>query len=596
GDKWYATYAPVSGTDYFMLMVVPEEEILEPATVIESYAASSITILTVVIIIVGVVALAAGTYVAVRLAKKIAEPVEIFNKVLSDIAGNNLTDTDHGETTLTSDYREINALHGKIKNLFMAVKFSTEAYFSQDYVTALAYLDEVESMFEAIQQKRALGVINNNRGNILRNHTEDVHHFKHALEALQAAVENIRLFVAHGEEALANIRDKNGAEAEALAEDAALQLIQLKSVLANRLSNYGDCLRAAGKFEEALEALTESHEMFASVDDLSGMINTLGNKGLVFMDLSDHVNAERIFLEANQMACDGFQALRNEKNIKAVQYSHMNLGLHFYKVSTSGARIDMRALEMALNQFYTTLTVSDRIQKVVQTTCLLTLEEIFSKYYSGEVGEMALQKLYSLYPSLQSRHGTINFVIDVSPSMSGPRIRSCEETLLDIVRNQMHCGDGLSITTFATDITNLVPFCRLNKTNVPDVLDTIKVLPSMTMHGRTHFYKTLLSVGNSLMSQDLPQRWVVALTDGEDNEGGHSRRSQAKDFYVQNDIKLIIIAVGLGGNARTLETLRALATEPSYFIVAGSDSHQITEALKYGFEIAQSGNVVMESL
>jgi uncharacterized protein YegL len=323
------------------------------------------------------------------------------------------------------------------------------------------------------------------------------------------------------------------------------------------------------------------------------------------MSLDDAGNAERIFIEANQMACNAFRAHHNEKNIRAIQHSHMNLGVHYYHCASNAAvsgrgngSTDMRVLELALNQFYTALTVSDRIQKTVQMTCLLTLEEIFQKYYKGDVGDLALIKLYSMYPELQNRHATINFVIDVSPSMSGRRIKSCEDTLLDIVQHKMHSGSGLSVTAFATDIIPMIPFCRLDSRNLPGVLDTLRVLQSMTTRGRTHFYKTLLHVGAQLMRQDLPQRWIVALTDGEDNEmnGGASRLPETKQFFVTNDIKLIIIAVGLGSNRNTLEKLRGLATKPSYFIEAGSDSHQITEALQSGFAMATSGNVVMESL
>jgi hypothetical protein len=274
GDTWYVTYEPVNGTEYFLLMVVPEDEILEPATSIETYANSSITILIVFIVIVGVIALVVGTLIANRLAICIAEPVQIFNKILADITDNNF-DSGSENGKVASNYREINSLHGKIKNLFMAVKFSTEAYNNQDYAVALKYLDEVETMFDSIQQQRALGIIYNNRGNILRNFLKTTGNFGEALEALRMAVANMRSFVAMANAQLATAREQNDTVAE---EAAATALNRLGGVLANRLSNYGDCLREARRFEDSLEALDESYDLFAAGDDISGMINTLGNK------------------------------------------------------------------------------------------------------------------------------------------------------------------------------------------------------------------------------------------------------------------------------------------------------------------------------
>lgn len=54
-------------------------------------------------------------------------------------------------------------MQSKIHNLFLAVKFSTEAYFKSDFKVALECLKEVEEMFDLIGQKRALGVIYNNK-------------------------------------------------------------------------------------------------------------------------------------------------------------------------------------------------------------------------------------------------------------------------------------------------------------------------------------------------------------------------------------------------------------------------------------------------
>lgn len=103
-----------------------------------------------------------------------------------------------------NDFHEINHLQGKIHNLFLAVKFSTSAYHSNDFETALAYLMEVEEMFVKINQQRALGVIYNNRGNILRRQCESLGgepDYSEALASFVLAVGNMRTYVKSATEA-----------------------------------------------------------------------------------------------------------------------------------------------------------------------------------------------------------------------------------------------------------------------------------------------------------------------------------------------------------------------------------------------------------
>ena len=45
-----------------------------------------------------------------------------------------------------------------------------------------------------------------------------------------------------------------------------------------------------------------------------------------------------------------------------------------------------------------------------------------------------------------------------------------------------------------------------------------------------------------------------------------------------------------------IHNLRMLASKPNFYINAGGDARSITEALEQGFSIANTGNVVMESL
>lgn len=164
GSPWYVTYGKVNNTDYYLLIVVPESEVLDPAVSIQKYGDQSMSFVTVLVICVSIVCVAAGAYAAIRLASKVAGPIEAFNKVLRDIAANQFNEYNAAKEA-ENDFKEINHLQSKIHNLFLAVKFSSSAYHEgNDYDEALAYLTEVEDMFDMIKQKRALGDIYHNRG------------------------------------------------------------------------------------------------------------------------------------------------------------------------------------------------------------------------------------------------------------------------------------------------------------------------------------------------------------------------------------------------------------------------------------------------
>ena len=164
GATWYVTYGKVINTDYYLLIVVPESEVLDPAVSIKDYADDSMVFITILVSCISIVCVSIGGYYAIILANKVAGPIEAFNKVLQDISANQFHEY-KSAVEAENDFKEINHLQSKIHNLFLAVKFNNSAYQEgQDYDEALAYLTEVEDMFDMIKQKRALGDIYNNRG------------------------------------------------------------------------------------------------------------------------------------------------------------------------------------------------------------------------------------------------------------------------------------------------------------------------------------------------------------------------------------------------------------------------------------------------
>ncbi len=599
GDRWFVTYGPVEGTGYFLLMVVPESDVVAPAVSVETYADQSIAGLITVVSIVLVAVVAGGFMMTTFLSAKVTAPVNVMTKILTDIAANKMEGDDLEGGAYASDTAEVDGLRVKINNLFLAIKFSTDAYYSNDYAAALIFLQRVEDMFQQIEQRRALGVVHNNRGNILRRHTGPKDEYRESLSCLEQAISNIRLYCQQAATDLAVATQANDADAvEALTES--LQFFE--KILASRLSNCGDCMREAGRLAEAEAALSESIGIYTRCLHLQGMLQARGNYGLLKLAQGQLEEADKEFRGALDFAELQFKNAQTDENMAAMQFASMNLGTYHKKRAEMLPPGPQRVLliETALSHFYYALSVSDRIHKTVQTQCLVTLALIFKAEY-GVVGEVAVERLTEMFPDAASSFGmgpsTVNFLIDVSISMRGRRIASCEDTMVDIVRNKMHRGDVVGVHTFAADLNTLVPPTAI----MPAVRDSIVANCERLKHtctvGRTHFFKCLIEMGQMLLSLKPGKGpiWLVALTDGEDNERKTSYET-TKKFFVDNNISLIVVSVGID-DPKVVSILQYLATEEKYYIRAGDDPTSITNALQQGFSMAASGgNVVMEAL
>jgi len=599
-DTWYVSYGPVPDTPYYLLMVVPEAEVVEPATDVETYADSSINGAITIIIILLVAVLVVGTFFAHHLSRLITGPVIVFTKVLSDIADMKMGNEEMGGSS-SNDFDEVDDLRGKISNLFMAIKFSTDAYYKSDYDAALSFLQQVEDMFVVIDQKRALGVVYNNRGNILRKHVGDADGFQSSLVYLEKAIGIMRGYC---DKANSDLKEAEQAGNDDAVGELMASIAVFDKILASRLSNLGDCFRVAHRLEEAQKAFHESLDLYQKQEDFQGVLQVKGNVGLLKLDRGDADGALREFMEAHEMADNRFQQDVNYTSVAAVQFSSMNLGAFYYKSACRFPRRSperMHTVEQALSFFYYALTVCDRVHRTVQMQCLFTLAEIYRHEYD-DAGNLAINTLCGMYPEFSKEIASvggvtnINFLIDVSASMWGSRIKATVSVLLDIINTKMKTGDGLSMDSFAKELNCVVLPTTVGPQNINEIINAVKnLVPSCTV-GRTHCYVSLLQMAKKLVAKSPHgPHFIVMLTDGEDNER-KTKPEEVKEYFNKHDIKLIVVSVGVD-EEKVVSVLRYLSTDPAYYVKAGADSSSITDALKKGFDIAVSaGHVSMEAL
>jgi tetratricopeptide (TPR) repeat protein len=606
GSSWYGAWENIQGTDYTMVMVVPYDDINASAIIIEEDGNVALNHLVGWVIGIGIASLALGVICARIVSVKISGPVNHFNKVIQDINDKNFDDADDAIEE-ESEFSQINHLQSKILSLYLAVKFSTNAYYKNKFEDALKYLTEVEKMFADMKQLHALGVVFNNKGEIMRAGVKEItgddtprrvaQLYDNALKSFRLAVANARFLLRTAEEELN--RDDGDQESMRL---AALDRIAYAKRLGDRLSNMAICCKSAKRYEESLEFLRESADVLSSADDMNGLVRVMGNRGLVFMDLENYAEADKIFQEAYTVSYNAFQSDPNEETVQAFQLSCVNVGQHLKTlVDENIIPADKRqaALSDALKHFYYAITVSNRVNKHLLTRSVRNVADIYKKYNNNESGEIALEKLQEMFPTILShtQKPPISILVDVSPSMNhNKRIQSATTTLANIIETKIKNGDMLSLDCFASDHDIIMPLTKINSNNRQVFMDAVYALNFKCTKGITHFYKALLELGHNIAKANKKKPALVfALTDGEDNEY-RTTQKEVKNFYKNNNIQLLIITIGVGSGTK-LKILE-LVEKPEFVIAAASDDQSsIDEAMKVGFDMVQAqGSVVMESL
>jgi len=613
---WYGSWMPVKDTDYYIVMVVPVNNILKASIEITADGEYAINLLTGWVIGIGIASFVVGMIASRVISKKISDPVTSFSDVINNINDGNMKDD--ASLDMESDFKQINKLQSKILSLFLAVKFSTGAYHDQKFEVARKYLDVVEKMFADQKQLHALGVVFNNKAEILRSAATQVKSLKngaispHSMDALyKDSIHSFRLAVANArfllrtastklDEAINDPKGDNNTEIAAAQKE---KMVYMKR-LGDRLGNMSVCLKSAGQVEEALEVTKEAIEILMACDDITGLIRVTGNRGLCWIEFGQFDKADNEFKEAYRMAHEAFQRKPTPASVSAFQLASCNMGRHLKEVLLSYPPRSQEAksamVDEALKYFYYAITISNRIPGHVLRRCVHGVYDLYNAHFQDNTAIEARGMLIEMFPNILENRARpkVGVLVDVSPSMNHRRrIHSATETLNDIIDTKVQDGDYLRINMFACDHDTVVEPTIVNKENRKTIENDVLSMNFKCNDGYTYFYKALLELGQQMVEAKASasaKTIVFALTDGEDNEN-KTTIPEVKSYYKEHDITLMIISIGVGSTVQA--KLRSLVQEDAYLIAAGDDLESISKAMKLGFDIAQSdGAVVMESL
>lgn len=546
-ELWNVSYTPINNTDYIISMVVPYNDVIKPITLMNKIIYNTTTLKTIIIVIIMVVIGCIATYFTKKYAHYITEPLISLIKMLGAISRNDL-DYELGNAPPGSI--EMTKLHDNFKNLINAIRFGNSAYYSGDMNKAHNNFIQMLGLMQKSKNIRGLGVVYNNLANTLKQ-------MKRPDEALR----NFNFAVQNAKEQLKNI-DKNSNDHTALI-----------IVLANRLMNKGIFHTDQGEFKEAELLLNESHELHQQAhkktdDNLLGIIKVTGNICQLYFK-TGRIN------ETYQMLDDAYQGALKKNNGAAISYSAMNIGIYYFLLQNY-----KEAEQWLENVMYN----SKLLDVYVQQTCKNYLLQIYQQ--TAQKGKLA-----ELGSQLMCVGGTkeICFVLDRSGSMSGNQLNICKQSIVNIMNNNMSNTDWMALIVFDNRVDILYSLQEIggNRQTMTQTISDIRA------GGMTAFYDGL-AVAIRLLKESPNKfdQWIIALTDGEDNES----KNNDKDIIKQLDgtgIDLLTITVGHISNGDKIKKI--CKSTKQGMLISAKNQNEIDKCFKKAINVVMAGNANMES-
>jgi len=581
GDKWYINYEPISGTTYGIAMIAPEYDIKEPSDNMIENIDNTYNVSVILVIVFTAFSAITGTYLTKNRADIVVQPLNEFNHITTNVTQGNL-DEELGNQEYGSS--ELQMIGNRFNMLIQGMRFSNEQFFNNDIKKAYDNYKKMEKIFIELNNKRGLGVVWNNMAEALSNMKDVENYLDKALEYFNKAIQN-------AEEQIQELNDK-----ESIKNDIDTAKSFYYSILAKRYSNlslfYFEKYHETGNMDDLETALTtndsaiNTHEL---AEDILGRMITLGNRGLIYMELNNATKAEEMFVKSYDVLTRKYNKSKTDKIAVALQYASMNLGMHYFKVNM---------YEEARKFLNYALILTPKINKNVKNNCLLTLIEIYETYYGEEGVKIAEQQKKELN-LCNNKPKHVHFILDTSYSMEeDEKIYKCRQSIIDVISNHLNDHDLISLTIF--DDTSRNVFARLIKSEYFQVMEQ-KIQNETELAGRTLFYD---SVGNAIEQviendEDIDSQWIVTLTDGSDNRSNKymDNRNHVSSSLINmirdNNINIIIMTVGNLNNLSDIQKMSGASNKGLHISI--ENPNDISQAFQQAAMVITMGHKNIES-
>lgn len=523
GVQWLITYQTVPNMNFLLAVVVPVSEVVAPAANILSLVLSQTFLLTALMVglLAGVAAVVGAA--AYSRGRSVVQPIKEMTRLVEKMSKQDFTRSISASGAM---YEEIGTTVDALLNFQEACRFGNQAFIRGDLNRALANYQNLLEISRRLNIEVGIQTMYLNIGNVFRQRGDTTNALEYYTQALKMA-----------EGLLEKAKTEGVDEADAMDRIAsAYHNIALAAL------DKGDYDTASGRLEDA-EAVDQT------LGNRHGLVRRYDAMGLVMMRQGKHSQARSKLDDARKLALE----LGYDRGLAYVSY---HLGeLH-------EGRGDWRNAKSA---FQETIEYAQKTEEYwLQVYAMQHLADALDQL--NESSHEVRTDAEKLRRSIQFKKSVV-FVIDYSGSMKAQdRIEAAVEGAREILDSQINPQDDVSVIAFNITYQQVLPLTQKGEYASSRSSPIHRALSSLrNPEYSTAFYDAL---GKAL--EDLNQiessehRWVIALSDGQDNSSKkysldalkgittqQQKQAKRKPLTVEGfirdnhlDINLIIIGVG----------------------------------------------------
>jgi tetratricopeptide (TPR) repeat protein len=519
---WHMAFVRIQGTDYILAVVVPDSDIIAPATAILDLVATRTLILSAVLGGILAAVAAAVSIVSTRRGRAVVEPITEMTRLVEKMARQDFT---RGVTTAGAMYEEVGTTVDALLSFQEAMRFGNQAFIRGDLRRALANYQNLLEVSRRLKIEIGEQTMLLNIGNVFRQRGDT----KNAGDFYNQSLVISNRVLEKAKEEGANEKDAMTRIASVYHNMALVEMDQ-------------------GNADKAMKLLEDAQAIDLTLKNSYGLARRYDAMGLVLMKDGRYSQAQSRFAEAEKLA----KSIGYERSLAYINYHEGEL----YQVQGN-----WKKAESSYNQAIKFGEDTDELWLVV--FAMQRLADVLDQL--NKPSHDMRRKAERLRRSILFKK-SVTFVIDYSGSMQAQqRIKAAVNGAEEILRTQVNPQDAVSIIIFNSTYREVLPLTLKGEYD-EDESPIFRALGALKYPNySTAFYDALgraLEELNKIESSE--HRWVIALTDGQDNSSNtysldalegivsqsdklkRKRKLTIEGFIRDNhlDVNLIVIGVG----------------------------------------------------
>nr|MDO8083307.1 tetratricopeptide repeat protein [Candidatus Sigynarchaeum springense] len=501
--QWTMGYAPVgAGNTYvfsnlYILSFVPYSEIITPGTQLQGALSNLNTIAIIVFVGIAAAIFLVMYLMVIRVSKSITRPIVALTGAIENMTKGDLTNEIPMDAKSRGD--ELGTLAMSFQNLLTTMRLGNKSYYRGDMSLAYTNYKAALELFETTNNLRGQAMSYNNLGNIYRQWAD----YDKAKESYDKAIQI----------------------GESQSDHAGL---------AARYNNRSLLFLAEENYDAAKADLDRALQIDKELGDEKGIATRNRNLGILNMLRQQWKPAQKYLEEALKIDSD----LGNEGGIAEDEFQLGRLAQ-----STNDQ-------EGAESHYKKALKSAEGLQNYpLMKNVLVQMVKLYDSMDSTTALHKAEAELAKVNAMLVKPKEVV-FVMDQSGSMQAEgKMTASRSGALEVFEETINIGDEVAVIGFHSIINPLLPLTRKQGTDIAKIKGTLVNLDSTPY--QTAFYDAVAYAIEMLKTTPPEeQRWIVALTDGQDNMSKQYNPNTLAKLIKSISPPLNFVLIGVGSELK----------------------------------------------